>query len=219
MRDLWGNHVEPMPARRKGNADTASGYERQADDFYRTFPENTRACLLHLTLRGRVWEPACGQGHITKELERQGHLTFSSDLIDRGFSPYIEDFLAVQSLEEIEERYNISGIQTIFTNPPNNLSELFVRKALELLEPRAGMCAFFMPIAWGSASGRIDLFERASFHLRISPTWRPVWFPKKERPDGPDANPKMNYDWWIWDWSYNGVNQWRVQGKDECLKS
>ena len=31
-----------------------------------------------------VWECACGEGHLSKELQKQGYQVYSSDLIDRG---------------------------------------------------------------------------------------------------------------------------------------
>jgi hypothetical protein len=40
-----------------------------------------------------IWENACGEGHLSKELIKQGYQVYSSDLIDRGYGMNPIDFL------------------------------------------------------------------------------------------------------------------------------
>jgi hypothetical protein len=42
---------------------------------------------------GTIWEPACGDGAISKVLEAAGYDVISTDLIDRGFGQGGVDFL------------------------------------------------------------------------------------------------------------------------------
>jgi len=58
---------------------------RVSHDFYPTPPEAVRALLSVETFTGSVWEPACGDGAISKVLIEAGFEVVSTDLIDRGF--------------------------------------------------------------------------------------------------------------------------------------
>ena len=66
--------------------------DRQRDDYYATPAATTRALLSVESFDGDIWEPACGEGHISKELKRAGYNVKSTDLIDRGFGTVRVDF-------------------------------------------------------------------------------------------------------------------------------
>jgi hypothetical protein len=66
---------------------------------------------------GGIWEPACGDGSISKELEAAGYAVHSTDLIDRGYGTGGVDFLL---------DYRTSA-DNIVTNPPFKFAEEFVR--------------------------------------------------------------------------------------------
>src|SRR3546814_11582916 len=93
---------------------------RERDDFYPTPPEGTRALLSVERFEGEIWEPACGDGAISKELEAAGHTVYSTDLIDRGYGTPGVDFLLDYS----------TTAANIVTNPPFKLAEEFARHAL-----------------------------------------------------------------------------------------
>jgi len=59
--------------------------KRAAFEFYPTPPEATRALLSVETFEGSIWEPACGDGAISKVLTEAGYQVVSTDLIDRGY--------------------------------------------------------------------------------------------------------------------------------------
>lgn len=67
--------------------------ERERDDYYTTDPKAVRLLLEVEQFSPHIWEPACGEGHISKELQKAGYEVYSSDLIGRGFGQ-IADFLA-----------------------------------------------------------------------------------------------------------------------------
>ena len=51
---------------------SADPENRQKDDFYPTPPEGTEALLSAVSFNGPIWEPACGDGAISRALEAAG---------------------------------------------------------------------------------------------------------------------------------------------------
>lgn len=96
---------------------------RAAFEFYPTPPEATRALLSVENFDGDIWEPACGDGAISRELTTAGYSVTSTDLIERGFGTGGQNFL--KSGETLAKH--------IVTNPPygtHGLGDAFVRRAL-----------------------------------------------------------------------------------------
>src|SRR5690606_27282083 len=62
-------------------------------EFYPTPPQATRALLSQEEFDGSIWEPACGEGHISKVLVAAGYEVVSTDLIQRGYGAGDVDFL------------------------------------------------------------------------------------------------------------------------------
>lgn len=94
---------------------------REKNDFYATPQESTEKLLNVVTFRGKIYEPCCGQGHISKVLIKHGYKVFSSDLVDRGYGTPRVDFLM-----ETQKHDNI------VTNPPFKNALEFAERALEL---------------------------------------------------------------------------------------
>jgi hypothetical protein len=105
-----------------------SATERQEDDFYPTPSAATVALCLWLRkhlgfdIPKTIWEPACGDGAIASVLAEFGHIVKATDLIDRGFGVGGLDFLMSKPADS-------EGVDAIFTNPPFNLAEDFIRRA------------------------------------------------------------------------------------------
>lgn len=86
--------------------------EREKDDFYATPPEPTRA-FLHAELPRlmdfhTIWEPACGDGAMVREMQALGLTVFGSDLVDRGCGAFLQNFYDFKDSEGM----------AILTNPP-----------------------------------------------------------------------------------------------------
>jgi hypothetical protein len=96
--------------------------KRHRDDFYATSPEGTAALLSVERFDGPIWEPACGDGAMSRVLESHGYPVVSTDLVDRGYGRARIDFLM--------ERHALAP--NIITNPPFKLVEPFMRHALAL---------------------------------------------------------------------------------------
>jgi len=109
-------------------ASSHANHEREKNDYYATDPAAVAPLLAELPeLRsGLIWEPACGEGHLAKEIHRLGASVYSTDLIDRGFGQGGVDFLM--------ERHDTNHTyQHIVTNPPFKRAQEFVEHSLELL--------------------------------------------------------------------------------------
>jgi hypothetical protein len=170
-----------------------SGYDRIADDFYPT-PPRYFDCLAHFIAMHQliIWEPACGEGHLSKRMGELGAKVYSTDLVARGFGAAGVDFLLTTSTPR--------NTTAIITNPPyGSLAEQFVRKALEHMQKVGGVVAMFMRTDWDtSSSDRPDLFEgHPAYVMKIIVTERPRWFERKKG----DKSPRFSFAWYVWDWS------------------
>jgi hypothetical protein len=87
--------------------------EREAFDYYATDPRAVEMLLELEQFSPVIWEPACGEGHISKVLQAHGYEVISTDLIYRGFGdPEPLDFLK-ETLDDFEG--------DIITNTPRRI--------------------------------------------------------------------------------------------------
>lgn len=91
----------------------------------------------------------------------------------------------------------VSG-RDIVTNPPYSLAEKFIRHALDLNCITRGKVAMLLPMAFDSAKGRRDLFEKPPFKAKYTITTRIRW----ENLEQKKAGPSMNHAWFVWDWKH-----------------
>jgi len=76
--------------------------DREAFDYYATDPKAVEMLLKLEQFAPVIWEPACGEGHISKVLQANGYEVISTDLVYRGFGdPEPLDFLT-ETLEGFE---------------------------------------------------------------------------------------------------------------------
>ena len=105
---------------------------RQEDDFYPTPAYVTQALLDNYRFTGEIWEPACGDGRMSK-------------IINRGYGTAGVDFLA--SSREVDN---------IITNPPFNLAFEFIVQGLRL----SRRClALLLPIRYLTGKRRAKLYH------------------------------------------------------------
>lgn len=164
--------------------------DREKDDFYAT-PHSAIAQLLAVEpFTTEVWQPACGDGAISKVLESQGHIVYSTDLVDRGYGLGGVNFFTETSL--------FSG--DVVTNPPFKLGTEFVRHALGVTQ---GKVAMLLKIGFLEGPTKADL------HAKLSRVWvirRRVTFLKNgktfSRSNGKGGI--HTYAWFIWDHETTG---------------
>ena len=124
--------------------------QRQEEDFYATDPIAMRLLLEEEDFNQRIWEPACGQGHLSKELEREAYDVFSSDIINRGYGRQF-DFL--------KSKQHFNSFQgDIITNPPYKLAQEFIEMSLDLI-PEGFRCAMFLRLQFLEGKGRKEFFK------------------------------------------------------------
>lgn len=154
------------------------------DHFYPTPPEPTVALLRHYegVIPHRVWEPACGQGHMSRVIAAHGYYVLSSDMVHRGYGMGGIDFLTFPS-DRLIHRRSIG----IITNPPFKHAAEFVRKAHELERP---FLALYLKQTFWNAAARLSLWKECQPKAVHPLTWR-VDF------SGGGA-PTMDCMWCVW---------------------
>lgn len=176
-----------LPDQRKAEAG------RRAEDFYPTGqPEAIRA-LLHadgdrIRSLAPVWEPACGDGALVREIRAIGVHCVASDLIDRGCpDSWLGDFFTLTSSEG----------RAIITNPPYNLINArdghgaWLRHTLSLPDWR--YCALLLSWDWPAAraNGLGELLDNNPFSHCYLMRWKLDF-------TGEGSPPQRNA-WFVWD--------------------
>ncbi len=130
--------------------------ERERDDYYATDPIAIDKLLMVERPNKRIWECACGGGHLSERLAARGYAVYSTDIKDRGYDQMnrVVDFLAQRTKP-------FSGAYDILTNPPYKYAKEFVQKALELL-PDGCRCFMFLKLTFLEGKARYaELFKKA----------------------------------------------------------
>ena len=99
--------------------------EREPNEFYATSPIAIDKLAKAFDIPHKVWEPACGGGHLARRLEELGHEVVATDLVYRGYGIGSVDFLMTRDAP--------LGTDCILTNPPYKMSTEFVEHALRLM--------------------------------------------------------------------------------------
>lgn len=182
----------PAPSATRTRASGGKDPGRQADGFYRTPESSTRALLRVETLPHRIWEPACGDGAISRVLEATGRDVLSTDLVDRGFGESGRDFLLEHGATD----------RAIVTNPPFHLADSFALHALRLGAP---MVCLFMRLAWLEGQARAETLWRPHPPARV---WvfsarQTLWRGDQARPEGA-SNGAVAFAWFVWERGHIG---------------
>ena len=161
---------------------------RPADDFYITPPEATKALLAVEKFGPRLWEPACGDGTMSRTLEEAGYKVTSTDLNSHGYGVSGVDFLTSWDCP----RYDI------VTNPPFKLAQEFAEHALNVAGAKV---ALLCRLAFLEGQRRKTFFKAHPprrvwvFSWRVS-MWR--------RGEVTGKGKMMAYAWYVWERGYRG---------------
>lgn len=153
--------------------------KRRALDFYPTPNEATIALMDFLKLDSpqTIWECACGTGQMANVLKSYGHHVIETDITTGD--DYLKTF---------------HHSDAIITNPPFNLSQLFIEKAIK--ETR--LVAMLLKSQYWHAAKRLPLFETNPPTYILPLTWR-VDFLQHERKIGDKKGaPTMEVAWSVW---------------------
>jgi hypothetical protein len=150
---------------------------RVENDHYPTPIEPTIAILGVEKFDGVMHEFCCGDGTMSKLIEKAGYKVVSSDLINRGYG-HQRDFFSIKK----KVGHNL------FTNPPWNIAASMIEHGLEVLQPRK--MALLLKSTFFHAKGRSALFEKHPPAIIYPLTWR-VDFNGK-------GKPVIECSWFVW---------------------
>ena len=159
------------------------GNNRVKDDFYPTPINATMALLENEKFDGDVWEPACGDGAISKLLKSQGYDVYSSDLIDRGYGDSHFDFLNSWRVHD-----------NIVTNPPFNIGTKFAIHSLHCARKKV---ALFQKLTFLEGKERRDKL----FSLNML---RRVYVFSERQGFGDHKGGMLAFAWFVFDKEYQG---------------
>lgn len=172
--------------------------ERETHDYYATPPIATELLCELEDFTDVVWEPCCGEGHISKVIESKGYKVKSTDLIDRGFGTGGVDFLSCTG-----PVYN-----DIVTNPPYSLAAQFVEHAMDIVAD-GHKVIMFLKLSFLEGKSRRELFKKYPPKM--------VWVSSsrlgcakngefKQNKDGTlKADSAVAYGWFVWVKGFHGV--------------
>ena len=169
-------------------------FDRELDDYYATDPRALEMLLESESFSKRVWEPACGAGHLSEVLVTHGHDVTSTDLVDRGYGTPGVDFLA--TFEPVDS--------DIVTNPPYKYALEFVQHAIDVVTD-GHKIAMLLRLNFLEGKKRRELFDTAPPARIYVASGRINCckngdFSKAQR----DNNSAQAYAWFIWEKGYKG---------------
>lgn len=175
-------------------ASNHTDHDRVPNDYYATDPKAVEMLLELEQFAPVIWEPACGEGHISKVLQAHGHEVISTDLIYRGFGDQEPlDFLK-ETLDDFDG--------DIITNPPYSLAQDFVQTAIDTVKVGRKV-AMFLKIQFLEGKKRFALFEK-------SPP-RTVYVSRSRIRCGTNGNfdgfkngSTLCYAWFVWEKGFTG---------------
>jgi len=161
-------------------------------DFYATPEEATIALLEREEFTGNIWEPACGDGAISRVLKDYGHEVYSSDIVYRGYGMGgSTDFLDTKDRR----------VKNIVTNPPFKLAKQFVEHSLSCATDKVAM---FLRLAFLESQNRKEMFENTPLARVYVFSKRLTLYPGDTPIEEHKGNGNIAFAWFIWDHAYKG---------------
>lgn len=196
MKDWTGNNKTTFVTL---GASNHSDKDREKDDFYATDPNALEIFLEKLKqdnieLHKKIWECACGQGHLSEVLKKQNYNVYSTDKVDRGYGDGQIDFLK-------EKCFDDDLKADILTNPPYKYAKEFVEKALRI-QATGYYTIMFLKIQFLEGQARKELFKKyPPKYVYVNSTRQTCYI-------NGDMSKKMSsatcYCWYIWKKGWKG---------------
>lgn len=167
--------------------------DREVFDYYATDPKAVEMLLELEQFAPVIWEPACGEGHISKVLQAHGYQVISTDLVYRGFGdPEPLDFLK-------ETLDGFGG--DIITNPPYSAGLEFVQRALESIRP-GGKVAMFLKVQFLEGQKRGAFFNNTPPRIVYISRSRLACYKNGDMSVKPER--AIAYAWYVWEKGFTG---------------
>lgn len=174
-------------------------------DFWATPPQATEALLNMEDFSSTILEPACGDGSMSEVLceKYKEPYVISMDIVDRGYSKQREtmNFL---------EMPDVWFYNNVITNPPFNLAEEFIWKALEVATEKVAM---LLKLEFLQAIGRYDLFKGTPLKKVLIFSYRVPF--RQSGYEEPITN--QRHAWYIWEHGHEGLAEIDFIKKPEKL--
>lgn len=155
--------------------------KKEGREFYVTPAWGTRALLRYEGFYGRILEPCCGNGAMSKVLEKKNKV-ISSDIHRHGYGGQ-RDFFKI-----------IEPVDNVVTNPPFNIAEEVLEHALKLARYKV---ALLLRTAFVESVGR---FNRI---FNLTPPTKLLCFSKRlsiyKASSKRTGGGTTSYSWFIWD--------------------
>lgn len=158
-------------------------------DFYPTPHWATVVLLDHEPFEGGIWEPACGDGAMSRAIEEFGYDVESTDLHDRGFGQGGIDFLDTKRKADnvvtnppyhSAEKFALAGL----ANARHKIALLLRLSFLEGVQRNSGLFTYFPPRRIWVFSERITFYPKGA-KRKGSGTTAYAWFVWDNQDDGP----------------------------------
>lgn len=150
---------------------------RKENDFYPTPSWCTEIVLKYTKPPKDIWEPACGDGAISKVLIKNGFNVVSTDLHFYNFGIPEMDFLKSPKLSN-----------AVITNPPFVIASDFIEKCIQL---DLDYFAMLLKSQYWHAASRKKLFEKQPPSKILAMTKRPDFLGS--------GKPTMDCIWSVWE--------------------
>jgi hypothetical protein len=165
----------------------------EGPDFFPTPGWATYALIDNEKFAGDIWESACGDGAMSRVLEKTDRTVISSDLYDRGFGEKGVDFLSARR-----------RAANIVTNPPYNSAEGFVSAGIRGAEKKF---ALLLRLAFLEGANRANTIFARTPPSRV---WvfseRITFYPSGAVRKGSGTTA---YAWFVWDKDATGGTELR----------
>lgn len=148
------------------------------DDF-QTPPEALKPLLPYLNKNWVIWEPACGNGNLVKELEQLYYKVIGTDILTG------RDFL--------DNDFEAENADCIITNPPFKYKQQFLEQCYKLGKP----FALLLPLTAFETAKRQKLFKTYGIEV--------ILFDKRINFETPNKIDKSSA-WFATAWFTHGLN-------------
>lgn len=162
--------------------------EREENDYYASPPEAAEWLEKIEKLDEFISEPACGEGHLAKVLDKN-HRISPCDIIDRGYGSVV-DFFSIEKF---------TG--DVVTNPPYKMGQEFVEHALKIIPEGNKVCMLLRTLfVEGQKRGK---FFKENPPARIWVSSKRLTCAKNGEFDKYQSG-AVSYSWFIWEKGYKG---------------
>lgn len=196
----------------EGRPVRAHAFKRHPNDWYQEPLWCSQRLFQVESFHGVIYDPACGEGRILKSACEFFPLKAvqGADIVDRGINTHLPHlrFHVRNFLSNEVDPSCVASTVNIVSNPPYQVSDDFLEKALKL--PNWQKIAFLMPTTWASPQKRAHVLQTTPLRREWKLTPRPSMPPGGDKPQGfKDRGGHVDYSWFIWERGYSGAPEIR----------